>query len=259
MASNVYHQSHPGITVAIPVYNEAQILVQNTERLLAYLATLHVPYEVLIGSNGSTDATIELGQQLQNRRPHVTFFHVPDRGVGRAFRQFVERAKYAVLISLDMDLSADITFIGHVVALGTGVDIVIGSKKLADQRRPIVRKVGSDSFLWFARLLTGLPYDDYSIGAKAYRVQFLKEFAVCIGDGSSYVLDLCFAASRRRKIILCVPVACEDQRPSKFNLLDEALYKFSRLFLLWLKISVRAARSRHESVASQPPAPSPIK
>ena len=229
-----------GVTVAIPVYNEEQILVANTRRLLAYLGSLGVPYEVIIGSNGSTDATMTLGEQLARDCPTVSFFHLPSRGVGLAFREFIGRAKFPTLISLDMDLSADIRFVEQALAFASNAEIVIGSKKLAEQRRPLIRKAGSDLFLWCARQLTGLSCDDYSIGAKAYRVDFLREFSACVGEGSSYVLDLCVVASQRGRDIQCIPVACEDRRASKFNLLHEACYKFRRLFAVWAT-TVRAA------------------
>src|SRR5262249_25056514 len=66
-------------TVGIPVYNEEAILVPNTERLIAFLEALGREYEVLIGSNGSTDSTTALGADLSRRFSQVTFFHLPER------------------------------------------------------------------------------------------------------------------------------------------------------------------------------------
>jgi hypothetical protein len=197
-----------------------------------------VPYQIIIGSNGSTDQTVALGLELQRDRAEIEFFHLPVRGVGLAFREFIRRAKCPVLVSLDMDLSADICFIEQVVADALSHEIIVGSKKLGTQRRSRFRKFGSDTFLWFARRLTGLPYDDYSIGAKAYQVAFLEEHAHLIGRGSAYVLELCYAARRQGRRIRCVPVGCEDRRASKFNLPSEALHKFHRLFVLWARTTV---------------------
>ena len=98
-------------TVGIPVYNEEAILVPNTERLLAFLDSLGRDYEVIIGSNGSTDSTTALGVDLSRRFPEVTFFHLPHKGVGLAFREFVQRASHPLLISLDMELSIDLDFV----------------------------------------------------------------------------------------------------------------------------------------------------
>src|SRR5205823_1887416 len=164
-------------TVGIPVYNEEAILVLNTERLLAFLDGLGREYEVIIGSNGSTDSTTALGVDLSRRFPHVSFFHLPERGVGLAFREFVARARYPLLVSADMDLSVDLSFVPAALELLETHDIVVGSKKLGHQKRSWLRRFGSDLFLRIARLLLGMGYEDYSIAAKAYRVETCRRFA----------------------------------------------------------------------------------
>ena len=222
-------------TVGIPVYNEEAILVANTERLLAFLDGLGREYEVLIGSNGSTDSTTTLGTDLSRRFPHVAFFHLPERGVGRAFREFVRRARHPFLVSVDMDLSVDLAFVTTALDLLETHDIVVGSKKMGNQKRSWFRRLGSDSFLHAVRLLLGLTFDDYSIAAKAFRVAVLRRFTGRINAGSSYVLEICYLTHRTGGRIVQVPVSCEDWRASKFNLAHEALYKYGHLLVLWLR------------------------
>ena len=177
-------------TIGVPVYNEEAILVPNTERLIAFLDGLGPEYEVFIGSNGSTDSTTALGGELSRRFKQVTFFHTPERGVGLAFREVVRRARHPFLVSVDMDLSIDLDFISTALRLLETNDVVVGSKKMGNQQRSFFRKLGSDSFLRATRLLLGLDYDDYSIAAKAFRVETVRRFADRIDHGSSYVLDL---------------------------------------------------------------------
>jgi glycosyltransferase involved in cell wall biosynthesis len=222
-------------TVGIPVLNEEALLVPNTERLLAYLDTLGRDYEVLIGSNGSTDSTTVLGADLSRRFRRVEFFHLPEKGPGRAFREFVRRARHPFLVSVDMDLSVEIGFIATAVDLLETHDIVVGSKKMGNQNRSLFRKLGSDSFLRATRLLLGLTYDDYSLAAKAFRVDVLRRFVGRINEGSSYVLEICYLTKLSGGRIVQVPVSCEDWRRSKFNLWQEALYKYSHLVRLWLR------------------------
>jgi glycosyltransferase involved in cell wall biosynthesis len=227
-------------TVGIPVYNEEAILVPNTERLIAFLDGLGADYQVLIGSNGSTDSTTALGADLTRRFRQVSFFHVPERGVGLAFREFVRRATHPLLVSVDMDLSIDLAFIPRALALLETNDIVVGSKKMGNQERSFLRKLGSDSFLRATRLLLGLDYDDYSIAAKAFRVETLRRFEDRINEGSSYVLEICYLTKLAGGRIVQVPVSCEDWRKSKFNLVHEALYKYGHLVRLWMRGHRRA-------------------
>ena len=221
-----------GVTIAIPVYNEEAIITANTKRVLAYLADLEIDCQLLIGSNGSDDDTVALGRELQRQHDEVEFFHLPERGVGRVFREFIARARYPFLISLDMDLSVDLGFIERAAALSGSSAIVVGSKKLGPQQRSLFRRGVSDAFLWCARGLTRLPYDDYSIGAKGFDVAFLREWPTAIDNGSSYVLNLCYAATKSGQRVVSIPVACEDRRTSRFNLPREGIYKFARLFEL---------------------------
>ncbi len=229
-------------SIGIPVYDEEAILVPNTERLLAFCDQLGRDYEIIIGSNGSTDSTTALGVDLGRRFPRVTFFHVPQRGVGHAFREFVRRARHPYLISLDMDLSVDLGFVPTALELLETHEIVVGSKKLGKQKRTLFRKLGSDSFLRAVRVLLGLTYDDYSIAAKAFRVDVLRRFADCIDTGSSYVLEMCYLTKRSGGRITQVPVSCEDWRASKFNLWHEAVYKYGHLVRLWLRTHLPGGR-----------------
>jgi glycosyltransferase involved in cell wall biosynthesis len=222
-------------TVGIPVYNEEAILVANTERLLAFLDGLGRAFEILIGSNGSTDSTTALGVDLSRRFPHVRFFHLPEKGVGNAFREFLRQAQHPFLVSVDMDLSVNLDFIPRALELLETHEIVVGSKKMGNQQRSWFRKFGSDTFLRITRALLGLTYDDYSIAAKAYRVETARRFVDRINEGSSYVLEMCFLVQRAGGRIVQIPVGCEDWRTSKFNLLHEALYKYSHLLRLWMR------------------------
>ena len=227
-------------TVGLPVYNEEAILVPNTERLLAFLDGLGRDYEVIIGSNGSTDSTTALGVDLSRRFPRVTYFHVPQRGVGHAFREFVRRARHPFLVSLDMDLSVDLAYVATALDLLETHDIVVGSKKLGNQNRTLFRRLGSDAFLRAVRMLLGIAYEDYSIAAKAFRVATLRRFVDHIDAGSSYVLEICYLTHRDGGRVIQVPVSCEDWRASKFNLWHEAMYKYRHLLRLWLKHRGRA-------------------
>jgi len=228
----------------MPVLNEEAILVPNTARLLHYLDSLGREYEVIIGSNGSTDSTTTLGVDLSRRFPHVMFFHLPEKGVGLAFKEFVRRARYPFMVSVDMDLSVDLGFVATAVELLETHDIVVGSKQMGNQKRSLFRRFGSDSFLFTTRLLLGLKYDDYSLAAKAFRVDVLRRFIDRVNKGSSYVLEICYVTKRAGGRITQVPVTCEDWRHSRFNLWHEAVYKYSHLVRLWLREIASRQRQR---------------
>ena len=227
--------SDPGITIFIPVYNEEDLLVKNTRRLLAFLDGLHTPYEVILGSNGSTDATVRLAGELSRQHDRVRYFHHDAKGVGRAFRTGVEMAVHDRIITVDMDLSISLSFIPEACGLLDHSDMVIGSKITGEQRRSWFRKAASNLFIRLAGRLLHINYHDYSIAAKGYRKGLVKRYLEYIDDHTFYVVEIVYRASREGSTLLEIPVDCLDMRGSRFNLLNEGIYKFGNLFRLWLK------------------------
>ncbi len=221
-------------SIIIPVYNEQDIMVQNTESLIAHLNGLYESFEIIIGSNGSRDKTPLLGESLADQYPTVRFFHVSQRGVGHAFRQGVRMARHGFIVSLDMDLSVDLGFIEQALnLLDEGYEIVVGSKKMGQQRRSGFRILGSGLFIFCSRRLLDLAFEDYSIGAKAYRRSVLLGHLDRINHGTSYVIDMIALVHRDGGRIIEIPVWCEDFRASKFNIVHEGVYRYAHLLRLW--------------------------
>ncbi|MDY6852683.1 MAG: glycosyltransferase family 2 protein, partial [Thermodesulfobacteriota bacterium] len=215
----------PGLTVLIPVFNEEGIIRDNTAGLLDFLQDLGEPFELIIVSNGSTDNTVALGRELALAHDRLRFFDLPSKGVGRAFALGVRQASFDRIISVDMDLSIDLSFIPQALELLDDYRIVVGSKKMGSQKRSFWRKAGSTAFILTARVLLGLDFEDYSIAAKAYHREVALKHLDRIDHGTSYVLDIIYHTLSNGGRAVEVPVHCEDFRPSKFNLVHEALYR----------------------------------
>lgn len=220
--------------IIIPVYNEEGLITNNTETLLQFCSSLNTPYEIIIGSNGSTDSTNEFGKKLENKHKNIKFFHIPKREVGHVFKKGVQSASYENIISLDMDLSVELSFIREANNLLKKYDIVVGSKKTGKQKRSIIRIIGSAVYVFFSKLLLGLAFNDYSMAAKAYKKSLIDKYFHKIDRGTSYVIDIIYYASQEGLKITEIPVQCEDKRESRFNLLHEGFNRFKNLFKLWM-------------------------
>ena len=224
-----------GVTVFIPVYNEDELLVKNTLKLLKYMNNLNCPFEVILGSNGSVDDTVNLARELSMQYDPVRFFHIPSKGVGRAFKEGIRMAAYERIVTVDMDLSITLDFIPEAYRLLDNSDIVIGSKITGEQQRSWIRMAASNIFISLAGRFLNINYHDYSIAAKGYRKDLLEKYSDYIDDHTFYVVEIVQCASRDGYRIMEVPVNCMDMRESRFNLVHEGVYKFGHLFRLWLK------------------------
>ena len=223
-----------GLTVFVPVFNEEGLLSKNTRRLHQYLESLEIPYEIIIGSNGSTDRTVRIAGELCQQYPEVRFFHLAEKGVGRAFKEGVKIAGYDRIVTVDMDLSIKLDFISEAFRLLDQYDMVIGSKITGTQKRAWIRRLASISFIRLAKVLLRINFHDYSIAAKGYRKGLVERYLPFLDDKTFYVVEIICRAYQDGKTLREIPVECEDRRESRFNLIHEGVYKFYKLFRLWL-------------------------
>ena len=142
------------------------------------------------------------------------------------------------IVTVDADLTTDMDFIPRAAKFLDDYDIVVGSKKIGRQTRSLIRIAGSSGFILCVRSLLGLPFGDYSIGAKAYRRTTIDSYRARINHGSSYVIEIIYHAWRHGFSIVEIPVFCKDTRGSKFNLAHEGVYRFFHLFKLWIHINL---------------------
>ncbi len=224
-------------TVFIPVYNEEEIIARNVNRLFAFMESASIDAEIIIGSNGSTDNTPKIVKELDRSADRIQAFHLDRRGVGRAFSRAVKLARADYIVCQDADLAVELDFIPLALEFLEKCDIVVGCKRLGLQKRSFFRKFGSDFFVFVSSLLLGAGVSDFSIGAKAYRREFVSDYTDRLDPGTGYVLELVYLAATEKRRVVELPVNCRDNRKSHFNLPAEAAHKFSHLFRLWLKKS----------------------
>lgn len=224
-----------GVSVIIPVYNEVEILEENILHLMTLFNKQNLAFEFLIGSNGSNDGTNVIGSRLAERYSQIRFYSFSQRGVvGRVFKEAVRTAQFDKILSLDMDLTIDLSFINEAIHLLDTEDMVLGSKKSGTESRLWMRRVGSALYIWAVKHLMGLEFSDYSIGAKAYRRSAILPFLNALDEKTGYVLTLAYCLHKHNRRLKQIPVYCNDFRASKFRLGEEGVYRFSHMFKLWL-------------------------
>ena len=167
----------------------------------------------------------------------MRFFSLAQKGPGRAFSHALTVFQGRSLITLDMDLSVDLqSFVPEALRLlEDGRDVVVGSKRQGRQERSAARILGSGMFIAAAKLLLGLPFEDYSLGAKAFSRRVCRQFAAAPDTHTSYTTNLIFCARRAGLPMAELPVRCSDDRSSRFNLGHEAAYRLGwvlKLFVL---------------------------
>ncbi|HZQ37253.1 MAG TPA: glycosyltransferase, partial [Dehalococcoidia bacterium] len=94
------------VELVIPVYNEAHVLGQSLDTLVAFLgAQLPYRWRIVVADNASTDGTLAVAQQCAAADPRVRVLHLPEKGRGRALKTAWLGSDADILSYMDVDLS----------------------------------------------------------------------------------------------------------------------------------------------------------
>lgn len=162
------------VSVVVPLYNEADNILDLHRELTASLERLGRPFEILLVDDGSRDGTTQAVLDLEARDPRVRAI-VLRRNFGQtaAFSAGFDHARGEVVVTSDGDLQNDPADIPALVAkLDEGYDLVCGWR----QRRQDTLSKRLPSF--FANRLiswaTGVRLHDYGCSLKAMRVEVVR-------------------------------------------------------------------------------------
>ena len=128
--------TQPFLSVVIPAYNEESRIEATLEQVHAYLSLQSYPWEIVVADDGSIDGTALLVSDFAREKPRVRLLSLEHRGKGWAVRQGMLAATGAYRFLCDADLSMPVEQIGRFLGPdGDGVDILVGSRELAESRR----------------------------------------------------------------------------------------------------------------------------
>ncbi|HEY8587403.1 MAG TPA: glycosyltransferase [Rhodanobacter sp.] len=99
----------PLVSVLIPAYNEAKVIVSSIQRILA---SRYRHIEVIVVDDGSTDGTSAVVTARFSREPRVRLLTIPNSGKAHAVNTALHESKGAVVVALD----ADTQFEAHTIS-----------------------------------------------------------------------------------------------------------------------------------------------
>jgi len=166
------------LSIVIPVYNEQATIQQ----VLANVAALPIPKEIIIVDDASTDGTRQLLSQYEAARDVHVIFKPQNEGKGAALRTGLRRVTGDIVVIQDADLEYDPKDILSLVRpiLCGDADVVYGSRFLngASQDRSFIHRLGNCLLTKLSNWTTGLDITDMETGYKAFRREVLKSFEI---------------------------------------------------------------------------------
>jgi len=157
------------ISIVIPVFNEAENLLNLYRRLNSVLPTIGGDYEIVFVDDGSKDGSFEILKVLSQKDSKVKVIKlVKNFGQHSAILAGFERCKGEVVITLDADLQNPPEEISKLLRkMEEGYDVVAGWRK--ERKDPLSRRLYSFLFSFLVSCLLQKKLKDYGCMLRAYR------------------------------------------------------------------------------------------
>jgi dolichol-phosphate mannosyltransferase len=118
------------ISVIIPMYNEEENVLRTLVEVNSIMKN-YEDYEIVVVDDGSHDDTFRLAEEFSYNNSHVHVYQQPvNMGMGRALRTGFEKSSGDIIITIDADLSYDVSHIPKLaseILNDESVDIAVGS------------------------------------------------------------------------------------------------------------------------------------
>ncbi|MCW5515659.1 glycosyltransferase family 2 protein [Muriicola sp. Z0-33] len=172
----------PLVSIILPAFNEAGVIVKSLTTLTEYLNTLSdkFEWEILIVNDGSSDNTAELADNFAISNDNIrVIHHRVNRNLGGALRTGFRNAIGEYIVVLDIDLSYAPDHVEMMVdeLIATEAEVVVASPYMKGGRTtsvPFLRLVLSKTVNKLMRLASGINIHTFTSMARAYKADFLK-------------------------------------------------------------------------------------
>jgi glycosyltransferase involved in cell wall biosynthesis len=196
-----------GLTIVVPVYNEAQAIERSIADLIAIKQNAEFDVEVVLVDDGSEDGT----QEVLLRHADVGFRmirHTENRGYGASLKSGLDVAQHRYVAITD----ADGTYPNHRIvefyekAVQEDLDMVVGARTGGAVHIPFIRRPAKWALNQLANYLTRKRIPDLNSGLRVMRKDAVREFLGILPDGFSFTTTITLALLTNNRSVSFVPI-----------------------------------------------------
>lgn len=224
-----------GISVVLPIYQEAEVVRELIPELIQAVGALGGPFEIIAVDDGSEDETPNELRRLRGSYPKQlrVIRHLHNKGNGAALRSGIRLARGEIVVTMDSDGQHRTEEIESLIAKIPPYDLVIGSRTKA-YRGAWYRNWANGFYNRFASWLSGTKVEDLTSGFRAMRRKAVGHFLPLFPDGFSTPTTITLAFLKAGYNVGYVPVGVLPRRKgqSKIRLLNDG----SRFVIIILRM-----------------------
>jgi len=229
------------LSLVIPAFRAGRVLRERLPSLLATLDEQRLDYEVVVVDDGSDDGSDELIEGMAGPRLKIVLLE-ENLGKYGALRAGMKASRGECRIFTDADIPYDLAVIPYMVRLVRDLrfHVVVGDRTLPgavyEQQLGPVRKVATNLFTHFVRLLVTGGLHDTQCGIKAFRADAADAlFPLLQERGFAGDVELLYVALHHNLAVRRVPVRLQHQGPSTVRPLVDGWRMLRSLFKLRLR------------------------
>ena len=205
------------LSVVIPARDEEGCIASTVEHLHFELRLHHVPHEIVVVDDGSSDRTWNILEQLKVRVPNLAATQNAGlHGFGRAIIWGLDRAHGDAVVIMMADESDDVRdVVRYWNALNEGYDCVFGSRFMPGGRvidyprlKFFLNRIGNK----FLQLFFQLEYNDITNAFKAYRKTTIDGCRPLLAPYFNLTVEIPLKAVVRGYTWKTLPIAWRNRR-----------------------------------------------
>ena len=221
------HQSQPVASIVLPCFNEGDHVLAELERITASLDGSGLPYEILAIDDASTDHTLKVLRDAEDRFPHlqvIAFRRNGGSGTARRIGTRLARGEIVVWTDADMSYPNDrIPELVEILLSDPTFDQVVGARTSEEGSHKWLRMPAKWFIRKLAERLTNQEIPDLNSGLRAFRRSLSLPYLRLLPPGFSCVTTITLAFLSNQHDIKYVPIEYAKRAgTSKFHFVRDA-------------------------------------
>jgi len=213
------------LLIAIPAYNEADILEKNILKLYNFCLKNIKDYnwKIIISDNNSQDKTLEIAKKLSKKHKEIKYIHQEDRPKSLSLQKTFLKFNSNLYMYMDADLSTDIKHIPEFLKEIENYDIIIGSRIV--KARNLKREIISKGLLLILKLFFSSNIKDFQCGFKIINKKVRDNIIPKMKALRHGFMDteMLLVALNKGYKVKEIPVKWKDERKSKVQVFKDIL------------------------------------
>jgi len=195
----------PSLTVCLPAWNEAENIGPMIDEVREKVGPLVDDLEIVVVSDGSTDATPDIVREVSQKDPRVRLVeHAANEGYGAAVRDAIWASTKELAFSTDADRQFDVGELARFLPRLEDADLVIGYRYARSD--PWYRRFFGHGWSWLVNLLFGYTARDIDCAFKLFKREVVEAVDITSG-GAMFSAEFLVRAKRAGFRIVEEPVS----------------------------------------------------